>query len=306
MKGIEIDPEARTCRAEAGLTWGELDAATQEHGLAVTGGRVSTTGIGGLVLGGGSAGSSAGAATRRQPARSRARDGRRADPTARRTSTPTCSGPLRGGGGNFGVVTRFQFRLHPIGPTVLGGILLYPAPMAPAVLRNFRDAMADAPDEVGAGVALLTAPPEDFVPEPVRGRPVFGVILCYAGPSRTARPPCGRCAASVRRRSTWWADAVPRRSAARSTRRIPPGCATTGPATSSAGCPTRRSTSCALHRPSRRRWGRSCAARRGAPRSRARRHDGDRRARSALQLPHHLAVGGPAPTTRRTSPGRAS
>jgi FAD/FMN-containing dehydrogenase len=87
----------------------------------------------------------------------------------------------RGGGGNFGVVTSFELRLHPVGPIVLGGMLMYPAPMAAAVLGNFRDVMAGAPDEVGGGVALITAPPEEFVPEPVRGQPVVGVVLCYAG-----------------------------------------------------------------------------------------------------------------------------
>ena len=80
------------------------------------------------------------------------------------------------------MATSFEFRLHPIGPELLAGMLLYPAAMAPAVLRNFRDVMADAPDEIGCGVALMTAPPEDFVPEPVRGQPVVGVVACYAGP----------------------------------------------------------------------------------------------------------------------------
>jgi hypothetical protein len=79
------------------------------------------------------------------------------------------------------VATGFELRLHPIGPAVLGGMLLYPAAMAAAVMRNFRDVMADAPDEVGSGLALLTAPQADFVPEPVRGQPVVGVVVCYAG-----------------------------------------------------------------------------------------------------------------------------
>jgi FAD/FMN-containing dehydrogenase len=184
MKGIEVDPATRTCRAQAGLTWGELDAATQRHGLAVTGGRVSTTGIGGLVLGGGS-----GWIERRcgyavdnlLSVEMVTADGRLV--VASETEHPDLFWGARGGGGNFGVATRFELRLHPIGPTVLGGILLYPAPMGPAVLRNFRDVMARAPDNVGSGVALLTAPAEEFVPEPVRGQPVVGVILCHAGPA---------------------------------------------------------------------------------------------------------------------------
>ena len=95
------------------------------------------------------------------------------------------------------MATSFEFRLHPIGPTVLGGMLLYPAAMAAAVLRNFRDVMADAPDEVGSGVALITAPPEEFVPEPVRGQPVVGVVVCYAGPVEEGRRAL-RAAARVR------------------------------------------------------------------------------------------------------------
>jgi FAD/FMN-containing dehydrogenase len=183
MKGIEVDPVARTCRAEAGLTWGELDAATQEHGLAVTGGRVSTTGLGGLVLGGGS-----GWIERKcgytvdnlLSVEIVTADGQIL--TASESENPDLFWGTRGGGGNFGVTTSFELRLHPIGPTMLGGMLMYPASMAAAVLRNFREVMADAPDEVGSGVALFTAPPYEFVPEPVRGQPVVGVIVCYAGP----------------------------------------------------------------------------------------------------------------------------
>ena len=187
MKGIEVDPLTRSCRAGAGLTWGELDAATQQHGLAVTGGRVSTTGIGGLVLGGGS-----GWIERRcgyavdnlSSVETVTADGRIL--TASESENPELFWATRGGGGNFGVVTSFELRLHELGPTVIGGMLLYPAATAAAVLGNFRDVMAAAPDEVGAGVAMLTAPPEDFVPEAVRGQPVVGVIACYAGPPEHA------------------------------------------------------------------------------------------------------------------------
>jgi FAD/FMN-containing dehydrogenase/pimeloyl-ACP methyl ester carboxylesterase len=183
MKGIEIHPEKRTCRAEAGLTWGELDAATQEHGLAVTGGRMSTTGIGGLTVGGGS-----GWIERKcgytvdnlLSAEIVTADGR--IQTASEGENADLFWATRGGGGNFGVVTSFELQLHPIGPTVLGGMLIYPAAMAAEALAHYRDAMAEAPDEVGSGVALVTAPHADFVPEPVRGQPVVGVIVCYAGP----------------------------------------------------------------------------------------------------------------------------
>jgi FAD/FMN-containing dehydrogenase len=183
MKGIDIDPGARTCRAEAGATWGELDAATQEYGLAVTGGRVSTTGVSGLALGGGS-----GWIERKcgytvdnlLSVETVTADGQIL--TASADENPELFWGTRGGGGNFGVATSFEFRLHPIGPTVLGGMLLYPAERAAAVLANFRDVMAQADDEVGSGVSLFTAPAHEPIPEPVRGQPVVGVIACYAGP----------------------------------------------------------------------------------------------------------------------------
>lgn len=182
MKGIDVDPKARTVRAEGGLTWGELDAATQEHGLAVTGGRVTDTGIGGLALGSGS-----GWLERKLgftcdnlvQAEVVTADGRQV--VASDDENADLFWGLRGGGGNFGVVTAFHFRLHPIGPIVLGGMLMYPAAMAGDLTRFWRDFMLAAPDEVGSGMAFITAPPEEFVPEPVRGQPVVGVIVCYAG-----------------------------------------------------------------------------------------------------------------------------
>ncbi len=182
MKGIAVDPEARTARAEGGLTWGELDAATQEHGLAVTGGRMSGTGIGGFTLGSGSGwlerkiGFTCDNLIRAEVVTA---DGRKVVASADE-NTDLFWG-LRGGGGNFGVVTAFHLRLHPVGPIVLGGMLMYPAPMAGKFLRFWRDFMLAAPDEIGSAVAFLTAPPEEFVPEPVRGHPVVGVIVCYAG-----------------------------------------------------------------------------------------------------------------------------
>ncbi len=89
---------------------------------------------------------------------------------------------LRGGGGNFGVVTAFHLRLHELGPIVLGGMLMYPAFQAAELVRFYRDFVKAAPDEVGSGMAFISAPPEEFVPEPVRGQPVVGIVLCYAGP----------------------------------------------------------------------------------------------------------------------------
>jgi FAD/FMN-containing dehydrogenase len=183
MNRIDVDPDARTARAQAGATWGEFDAATQEHGLAVTGGRFSTTGIAGLTLGSGS-----GWLERKC--------GLTADNllsaeivTAageRVTASPDENADLfwgiRGGSGNFGIVTSFVYRLHEVGPIVYGGMLLYPAERATELMRAYRDFVAGAPDEVGGACAVLCAPPEDFVPEPARGKPVFGVIASYVGP----------------------------------------------------------------------------------------------------------------------------
>ena len=182
MKRIDVDPEAQTCRAEGGLTWGELDAATQEHGLAVTGGRVSDTGVAGLALGSGS-----GWLERKLgytcdnliKAEVVTADGRQV--IASEEENPDLFWGLRGGGGNFGVVTAFHFRLHEVGPIVLGGMLMYPAEVGRELVRAFRDFMAQAPDEVGAALAFITAPPEEFVPEPVRGKPVIGIIAVYTG-----------------------------------------------------------------------------------------------------------------------------
>lgn len=182
MKGIEVDPAARTARADAGLNWGEFDAATQEHGLAVTGGRVPDTGIAGLALGSGS-----GWLERKLgftcdnllAAEVVTADGQVV--TASATENPDLFWGLRGGGGNFGVVTSFLLQLHAVGPIVLGGLLVWPAPMANDVARFWRDFMLSAPDEVGGALAFITAPPADFVPEPVRGHPILGCVVCYAG-----------------------------------------------------------------------------------------------------------------------------
>lgn len=182
MKGIDVDPVAATVRAEAGLTWGEFDAATQAHGLAVTGGRAMTTGIAGLALGSGSGWLERKfgfACDNLIAAEVVTADGRQV--VASDEQNPDLFWGLRGGGGNFGIVTAFHFRLHRVGPTLLAGMLLYPPEAAGELLRFWRDFMTDAPDEVGSGVAFITAPPEDFVPEPVRGHPVVGVVLCYVG-----------------------------------------------------------------------------------------------------------------------------
>jgi len=183
LRTVDVDPTGRTARVGGGCTWGEVDAATQESGLAVTGGRISTTGVGGLTLGSGSGwierklGLTCDSLLEVQLATA---DGRLV--TASDTQNPELFWGLRGGGGNFGVVTRFTFRLHEVGPILLGGLLMYPAAMAGDVVRFYRDFIAGAPDEVCGGLAFICAPPADFVPEPVRGQPVLGVMACYVGP----------------------------------------------------------------------------------------------------------------------------
>ena len=183
MKGITVDTAAKTARVEAGCNWGEVDAATQEHALAVTGGRVSDTGVAGLALGSGS-----GWLERKfgfvcdnlLAAEVVTADGRHVTASAQENAELFWG--LRGGGGNFGIVTAFHLQLHDLGPIVLGGMLMYPSAAAPELVPFFRDFMDHAPDEVGGALAFICAPPEEFVPEPVRGQPVIGVVLLYAGP----------------------------------------------------------------------------------------------------------------------------
>ncbi len=183
MRGIHVDPELRTARAQGGVTWGELDRETQAFGLAVTGGRVSSTGIAGLTLGSGSGWlerSVGFTCDNLISADVVLADG--SFVTASEESHPDLLWALKGGGGNFGVVTSFEYRLHPVGPLVAGGLLAYPGPLAPQVFRAYRDFMANAPDNVGGALAFITAPPEPFVPEEARGKQAVGVIAFYHGP----------------------------------------------------------------------------------------------------------------------------
>ena len=182
MKSIEIDPERRSARAEPGLLWGEFDSATQAFGLATTGGIVTHTGIAGLTLGGG-----IGWLMRRHgltcdnlaAADVVTADGRFCR-ASERENTDLLWG-LRGGGGNFGVVTSFEYRLHPVGPQVLAGVLLHPAERAPEVLRFYRDYIASAPEDLTTIVNLRKAPPAPFLPSDLHGRPVVVIAVCYAG-----------------------------------------------------------------------------------------------------------------------------
>ena len=182
MKAITVDPATKTARAEAGLTWGEFDGATQEHGLAVTGGRFSTTGIAGLTLGSGSGWLERKCgltADNLLAAEVVTADGRTI--TASADENPELFWGLRGGSGNFGIVTAFTYRLHDIGPIIYGGMLVSLPDRAEAILRWARDAMPSAPEDLGLGVAFVSAPPEPFVPTAMHFKPVIGVVVCWTG-----------------------------------------------------------------------------------------------------------------------------
>jgi FAD/FMN-containing dehydrogenase len=182
MKGVRVDRTAQTLWAQGGLTWGEFDRETQVAGLATTGGLVSTTGIAGFTLGGG-----IGWLMRKYGLTSDnlvAADVVTADGrvlTADADSHPDLFWALRGGGGNFGVVTAFQYRLHPVGPEVFGGAVFHPAAAAGDVLRFYNRWVGTLPDEMTSMVAFITAPPLPFIPQPLHGTPMIAVAMCYAG-----------------------------------------------------------------------------------------------------------------------------
>jgi FAD/FMN-containing dehydrogenase len=182
MKGIRVDPEAGTASVQAGVLWGELDRETQAFGLATTGGIVSHTGVAGLTLGGG-----VGWLQRKH--------GLTIDQLlsvdlitaegelvrASETENPDLFWGVRGGGGNFGIVTKFELGLHPVGPTVLAGPIFWPMEQAPDLLRFYRQWSAEAPDELMTSVVQRRAPAVDFVPSAVHGQLVVAIVCCYTG-----------------------------------------------------------------------------------------------------------------------------
>jgi FAD/FMN-containing dehydrogenase len=182
LKGVHVDPAARTARAQPGVTWGEFDRETQHFGLATTGGEVSTTGIAGLTLGGGFGWLARKYATSCDNLVSADIVTAGGDAVrASATENAELFWGLRGGGGNFGVVTSFEYRLHPVGPEVLAGPVFYPFERAGEVLRAFGDYLLEAPDELSALAGIFTAPPKPFLPPEVHGQLVVAVNVCCAG-----------------------------------------------------------------------------------------------------------------------------
>ena len=181
MNDVEVDPEARRARAGGGATFADLDAATQQHGLATPGGVVSKTGIGGLTLSGG-----IGWLRRKHGLTCDNLVGATlvaADGTVHQVDEerdPDLLWGLRGGGGNFGVVTEFTYQLHPVGPEVVAAIVVHPADRAEEVLRAYRDWTVDLPDEVSSIAACGSVPEEEGFPEDHWGEPCVILVACAA------------------------------------------------------------------------------------------------------------------------------
>ncbi|MFF8279221.1 FAD-binding oxidoreductase [Streptomyces lateritius] len=193
MRGVRVDPLARTARAEGGCTWGDFDHATHAFGLATTGGVISTTGVGGLTLGGGM-----GHLSRRYGLT--CDNLLSADVVTAEGTLVACDAErhpdlfwaLRGGGGNYGVVTSFEFRLHPVSD-ILGGIMIFP--LDGEVPRRWRDLNAEAPEELNTLFVTMLGPQLPFLPERWQGRPVCGVAVCFTGPTEEDEKVRGRLAA---------------------------------------------------------------------------------------------------------------
>jgi FAD/FMN-containing dehydrogenase len=186
MKGVRVDPAKRRVVAQAGLQWHELDHETQAFGLAATGGLISSTGIAGFTLGGGIGHlvrSQGLACDRLLSADVVTADGRLVRAGLGNGEDTELLWALKGGGGNFGVVTSLEYALAPVGPTVYGGAAFFEGHRAGELLRFFREWSANGlPDELTPILNLTTAPPAPFLPEELHGKPVVAVIACWSGP----------------------------------------------------------------------------------------------------------------------------
>ena len=182
MKGVQVDPSARRATVDPGCTLADVDAAAQAHGLATPLGINSTTGVAGLTLGGGF-----GWLSRKYGmtvdnllgADVVTADGRQV--RASETENADLFWGLRGGGGNFGIVTRFEFQLHPVGPDVLSGLIVFPFDQAKSVLTQFARFTETMPDDLNVWMVARKAPPLPFLPKEVHGREMVALALCYAG-----------------------------------------------------------------------------------------------------------------------------
>jgi len=187
MRDVVVDPDAKLVHVGPGCLLGEVDQATQAHGLATVLGFVSETGVAGLTLGGGF-----GYLARRfgwtvdnlAEVEVVTADG--AIRTANRDQHPELFWALRGGGGNFGVVTRFSFRLHEVGPTITGGLIVWSAERADEVLAAYRDLTESAPRELTAAAIVRLAPPAPFLPQVWHGKPIAGIQVCHSGANAAA------------------------------------------------------------------------------------------------------------------------
>ena len=193
MNAVHVDAQAQRARAQGGALWKHIDRESQVYGLATTGGLVSSTGVGGFTLGGGIghlARTCGLTCDNLLSAEVVTADGQVV--RASETENADLLWALRGGGGNFGVVTSMELAMHPVGPMVLGGVVFYPGDQAAQVLRGWRDAVTGTPDELTTLANLTSAPPLPVLPESVHGQKVAAVAACWAGPheqgERVLRP----------------------------------------------------------------------------------------------------------------------
>src|SRR5439155_15134973 len=181
MRGVRVDPANQSARAEGGATWGDFNAATHAFGLATTGGIISTTGVAGLTLGGGIGYLARGfglSCDNLVSADVVTADG--GFVVASEREHQDLFWALRGGGGNFGVVTSLEFQLHPV-KDIYGGPMFFELSEVENVLRFFREYIADAPEELGAFPAFQIAPPLPFIPEERHGDTFIAMVACWAG-----------------------------------------------------------------------------------------------------------------------------